>query len=454
MTQAPSAPPEPSDGPLPALLRLRRAGLVVIAVVVGITVAQHPAPSLSATGLGVLLCLLGLFGATVVLGRLTGPRIDLVALGAMILSSSALVWLQPAGAGMAGLFVAASFAAMRLPEQRSIALVLIAGAMFVPAAIHAHRSGGMIAGTELGIAAFYLLARFARDAAQAHQQTRQLLVRLEASRNAEAEAAALRERSRLARDMHDVLAHSLSGLMLQLEGARMLSSQAQANGQLPDALDRAHHLARAGLEEARRAIAALRDEDLPGPDRLEQLVADFERDSSIPTSLETSGEARHLDSETSLTVYRVAQEALTNVRKHAKPDRVELHLTYATDGTRLTIHDRAEQPSQPTVASRLPSGGYGLTGMRERAELLGGTLGAEPTADGYRVELGFRHERATNDRADRRRSAGRTRGPHDGPRADARGRDRRQRSRWRGSSHNGRATPPRRRPDGPAHAAL
>jgi signal transduction histidine kinase len=59
--------------------------------------------------------------------------------------------------------------------------------------------------------------------------------------------------------MHDVLAHSLSGLMVQLEGARMLSARSDANGELPVALDRAHHLARAGLEEARRAIAALRD---------------------------------------------------------------------------------------------------------------------------------------------------------------------------------------------------
>ena len=134
----------------------------------------------------------------------------------------------------------------------------------------------------------------------------------------------LRERSRLARDMHDVLAHSLSGLMLQLEGARMLSSQPDSDGQLSPALDRAHHLARAGLEEARRAIAALRDEDLPGPDLLEQLATDFERDTRIQTSLSVTGAARPVDSETSLTVYRVAQEALTNVRRHASPERVEV----------------------------------------------------------------------------------------------------------------------------------
>lgn len=86
-------------------------------------------------------------------------------------------------------------------------------------------------------------------------------------------------------------------------------------------------------------------------------------------------------------MYRVAQEALTNIRKHANPDRVELHLTYGTDGTPLTVRDRSQQPSQPSLASRFPGGGYGLTGMRERAELLGGSLHAGRSADGYRVEL-------------------------------------------------------------------
>jgi signal transduction histidine kinase len=245
----------------------------------------------------------------------------------------------------------------------------------------------MLVGTELGIAAFYLVARFGRSAAEAHAQTRQLLAELQASRDAEAEAAMLRERSRLARDMHDVLAHSLSGLMLQLEGARMLAAQSDANGQLPPALDRAHHLARAGLDEARRAIAALRDEELPGANRLEQLTANFEHDSHIPTSLTFDGAPRPLDSETSLTIYRVAQEALTNIRKHSSPLRVELQLRYDPDGIRFTVRDHAERSEPSQDLSRLGGGGYGLTGMRERAALLGGTLKAASTDDGFHVEL-------------------------------------------------------------------
>ncbi len=168
----------------------------------------------------------------------------------------------------------------------------------------------------------------------------------------------------------------------------MLSTQPDPNGRLPPALDRAHHLARSGLEEARRAIAALRDEDLPGPGGLEQLAADFEQDSHVATSLQITGAARELDSETSLTLYRVAQEALTNIRKHATPDRVEVSLNYDPDGTRLTVRDRTRvAPAAASLDRTDGGGGYGLTGMRERAELLGGSLRADRTSDGFRVDL-------------------------------------------------------------------
>jgi signal transduction histidine kinase len=379
--------PEPEHS-LPALRYARRVGTAVIAVVVVLAAFQHPRPALSGAGLAVSLALIALLACTVALLSGASSRATSAVLPAMVAASGALVWLQPGGAGVAGLFVAVAFAGLRLSHRRSLAALLLAAAAFVPAAVHGHRSGGAIAGAELGIAAFYLFARFARSAADAHDEARQLVAELQASRNAEAEAAMLRERGRLARDMHDVLAHSLSGLMLQLEGARMLAARPDPDGQLPPALERAHHLARAGLEEARRAIAALRDEDLPGPDRLEQLAAEFQRDSNIEASFAVSGRPRRLDSEAALTLYRVAQEALTNARRHAAPDRVRLNLGYESDGIRLTISDHATAPPAPGVAgAESMGGGYGLTGMRERAELIGGRLDAGPTADGFRVEL-------------------------------------------------------------------
>jgi signal transduction histidine kinase len=378
---------EPADQALPALRRAELLPPVVIAAVVVLSFTQDPAPSLTGSGLGVSLSLAVLVAGTAVLSVRDQTPTIAIAVTALIVASGYLIWRQPDGVGNAGLFVAVAVAGFRLPDTPSILALALGLAVAVPPAMHAHRSAGGLVGTELGIVAFYLVARLGRSAAEAHEQTRRLLLELQASRRAEAEAAMLRERSRLARDMHDVLAHSLSGLMLQLEGARMMSTQVDPNGQLPPALDRAHHLARAGLDEARRAIAALRDEDLPGPDRLEQLAADFEQDSHVRTSLEITGTARELDSETSLTLYRVAQECLTNIRKHASPDRVEVSLSYDPSGTRLTVRDHARTPSAAQPPGQRDRGGYGLTGMRERAELLGGSLSADRTPDGFRVEL-------------------------------------------------------------------
>jgi signal transduction histidine kinase len=234
-----------------------------------------------------------------------------------------------------------------------------------------------------GFAVLFGMMYLAFRLAETQRETKRLLAEVEAGQVAVAEAAGLAERQRLAREMHDVLAHSLSGLMLQLEAARMLAVEDPADPRLPAAVDRAHHLARTGLQEARRAIGMLRDDDLPGPDRLAALAEEFARDQAVPCEFAVSGTPHPLDSEARLAVYRVAQEALTNVIKHATPTRVTLHLAYEKSATRLTVEDFADRP--PVAPSE--ANGYGLTGMRERAELLGGTLNAGATGHGFRVEL-------------------------------------------------------------------
>jgi signal transduction histidine kinase len=173
--------------------------------------------------------------------------------------------------------------------------------------------------------------------------------------------------------------------VLNLEGARLLAGQGGTDPQVGDALDRAHRLARSGLEEARRAIGMLRDDALPGPERLADLAAEFEVDSGVTCKVAVTGDnERDLGTDGRLTLYRVAQEALTNIRKHARADLVEIHLAYEPSGTRLTIEDFGACGG---FAGPLDGTGYGLTGMRERAELLGGTLTAGPTGSGFLVEL-------------------------------------------------------------------
>ena len=164
----------------------------------------------------------------------------------------------------------------------------------------------------------------------------------------------------------------------------LLADQGGADPKVSDAIHRAHRLARTGLQEARRAIGMLRDDALPGPRRLAGLAAEFEADTGVPCQVTVTGAEAELDTDVRLTVYRVAQEALTNIRKHAQASRVEIRLAYEPHKTRLIIEDTGRRSHGPAPDEET---GYGLTGMKERAELLGGTLTAAPTDRGFRVEL-------------------------------------------------------------------
>jgi signal transduction histidine kinase len=208
-----------------------------------------------------------------------------------------------------------------------------------------------------------------------------------ASRAAEARAAVAAERGRIAREMHDVLAHSLSALALQLESTRLLARNHDVDAEVARAIDQAHSLAATGLDDARRAIAAARGDELPGPERLEALAGAFGDQSGLPVAVAVRGEPRELPPDARLAVYRTAQEALTNVRRHAAAARVEVCLDYLSDRTVLVVEDHSPPGTPPPLHPDTAGSGYGLTGMRERAKLLGGELLASPTTDGFRVEL-------------------------------------------------------------------
>jgi signal transduction histidine kinase len=304
----------------------------------------------------------------------------------LLASSAALVRLQPDGPGLAGLLAGLVLLAPRVPDRFPIALS-IAGITCLAAAAVAvsHDSPTLALLSAIAIVGFPGMTLLARRLGQANHQAERLLIELEGTRAAQARAAGLAERQRLAREMHDVLAHSLSGLMLQLEGARMLTAEDPSDPRLPGIIERAHHLGKSGLEEARRAIGMLRDDELPGPERLASLAAQFQEVSGVPCQFTVSGQAYDLPSEARLAVYRVAQEALTNITKHACPERVEMHLGYEPRRTRLTVENFAMNNEPPRAADDGP--GYGLTGMRERAELLGGELTTAMTRGGFRVEL-------------------------------------------------------------------
>jgi signal transduction histidine kinase len=360
---------------------------------VAVSSKAKPGAGLHDASLGVSLALTG-FALAVVAGFIllaahrTAAWLLVPVLGVLMASSAALVWLQPEGAGGVGLLIAVGIAARIVPGRASVALLTVCLAFLLVAEttsprVH-HQGTWPLLLNALPLAAIYIIVLFGRRIRVQEAQTERLLIELEESRGAELRAAALAERQRLARDMHDVLAHSLSGLLLQLEGARLLALASPADERLAGTIDRAHELAKNGLDEARRAIGMLRDDELPGPDRLAALTAAFQADTGVPARFSSSGTPRDLASAVRLALYRVTQEALTNVRKHARPERVEVRLDYLPDELHLTVEDVGVPATAPPAGS---GGGYGLTGMRERAELLGGTLDAAPTGTGFRVVL-------------------------------------------------------------------
>jgi signal transduction histidine kinase len=361
--------------------------VVAIGFLIAVTFRARPSPGLHGDHLAVTVTLIlfaaGLLGFERVA---TGsPRLKMGLLLLMVACAATLFALQPEGPGFLMMFVPLSAAAFRFPRQTA---AVVAGlglvGLVAAAALGRSRPVDSVILAGLAVAAYFGVAAFAGSFIVADEQSQFVITQLEQTRAAQAQAAALAERQRLAREMHDVLAHSLSGLVLNLEGARLMARRGVSGPELQEALDRSHSLAKTGLEEARRAIGMLRDDALPGPQRLAALAGEFQADTGAPCRFVVQGQERDLPSECQLTLYRVTQEALTNIRKHASPDVVEICLNYEPDGVRLVIEDHGGSKQSE---SRGGGTGYGLTGMRERAELLGGSLNAHPTGDGFRVEL-------------------------------------------------------------------
>jgi signal transduction histidine kinase len=377
-----------ADGPP---RRLRVFGLLSLAVVLISTVSVEPRPGVHGDGplvaLGIVALVAGL-AISIRLGDLPpGHRFaGLVIAGA---ASCLLMAVQPAGAGYAGIYYVVVVAGMRLPSVPALIAAggTLGGELLVLAFTHDNPAANA-SGLVFSVVPWFLITRLIRQLSARRDRAEELVAELSESRAAHAEAATQAERGRVARDMHDVLAHSLSALALQLEGTRLLARDRGTDPDVIAGLERAHHLAASGLAEARQAIAALRGDDLPGPDRLQDLADAFAEQSRATCTLSVSGTPPEQSSEARLALYRTAQEALTNIRKHSAATSVEISLAYAREGVTLTISDHGPGAPVPVGAiGAAANGGYGLTGMRERAELLGGRLTTEPTADGFRVEL-------------------------------------------------------------------
>ncbi|MEU8142107.1 histidine kinase [Nonomuraea sp. NPDC048901] len=199
------------------------------------------------------------------------------------------------------------------------------------------------------------------------EQAERLLEQTRLAQAEQARAAALDERTRIAREIHDVLAHSLGALGVQLELAEaLLAEKNDVTGALAT-VRRSRGLAADGLAEARAAVAALR-QDIPSlADALATLAEAHRRDHRSPVDFRADGIPRGLSSAATVSLVGTAREALTNAAKHAPDAPVSMTLDFTADVVRLRVRN-------PLPAEVPAKGGFGLTGMRERLALAGGTL--------------------------------------------------------------------------------
>jgi signal transduction histidine kinase len=237
------------------------------------------------------------------------------------------------------------------------------------------------------------------------RQRRALLVslhekaaRLEVERDQEGRLGAAAERARIAREMHDIVAHNLSVMIALADGATYaMDTSPQRAG---EATERVSATGRQALLEMRRLLGVLREGETsaqpfapqPGLDRLDGLLAQVHA-AGIPVTMDLDGDPRGLSDGVQLTVFRVAQEALTNTLKHAaRPASAHLALRCAQGAVELDVTDTGKRLRAATAQWTLAGGGgRGLRGMRERAAAYGGRLDAGPGPDGgWRVSLRLR----------------------------------------------------------------
>jgi signal transduction histidine kinase len=225
-----------------------------------------------------------------------------------------------------------------------------------------------------------------RTAAMQHEQR---AAELAAAREELARRAVSEERLRIARELHDVVAHSMTVVALQAGSGRLAAREDPAAAQ--QALETIEKSSREALADMRRLVGVLREgedsltEPAPGLDDIERLVEDVER-AGLDVEVNRSGPLDRVPPGMALAAYRVAQEALTNVVRHAGVDEAELTLE-ASDGALVLVVGNGP----PTRAVEpIEGGGHGISGMEERASLYGGTFDARSTDDGgYRVEARF-----------------------------------------------------------------
>jgi signal transduction histidine kinase len=371
-----------------ARVLLRLAGLAAVwlgVVLIPPGIAPH------GRGLAVALCTAVAslcWLATVARPGRAGP-VTATLLATQVLAGSVLAGITPGGPGVALPAIGVFDAVVLLAPTIAVVITAAGVAALTVSALVVDAGVPAVAGYSFALAAGLLLGFNRRQYIARADQSDRLLAQTQLAQREQTRAAALDERTRIAREIHDVLAHSLGALAVQLDVAEALLDDGAERALVREHVSRARELTVDGLAEARRAIAALRGDTLPLPRLLDGLAAQYRTDHGAPARLQVSGAEYPLPPDTALAIFRTAQEAISNARKHASGAALTLRLAYEADAIVLTVNDRMPEGAPVPVPTPLAAtgGGYGLTGQRERAELLGGTLRAGPDGTGWTVEL-------------------------------------------------------------------
>lgn len=260
------------------------------------------------------------------------------------------------------------------PPKRAALGVLLGGGVLGAHAVHADGLSSVywIGGGAIAVTVGYLIRR--------QQET---LIELRATQAQLVGEATLRERQRIAREVHDVIAHSMTVAMMHVTAARMAIDRDPQRA--IETLEEAERLGRASLDEVRRTVGLLRSESdratdaaLPSASGVASLVADS-RSAGVEVELEVDGDLDGVEGPAGLALYRVAQEAIANAAKHAPGAPVHVSIVVG-DAVRARITNPIPR------GLRAHGAGNGLIGMRERVQLLGGRVTAGPTSGRWTVE--------------------------------------------------------------------
>lgn len=327
--------------------------------------------------LGVVLAAVS--GATLV-GRRYAPA-SILALTLVLTSAILAIGDYPSGASP--LIALYTTALMREPRVSLAGLVpAIAVAVVLSFAVPDPGGGGAVGfaiGNAILVVGIWGLGAYMQTRRRYLRELEARADQLEREREQLAQIAVMEERTSIARELHDIVAHSVTVMLLGVRGARDVLRTSP--GVAEDTLARVEATAEQSVAELRRILALLREPEDGAKSRpqpsladLEALVADH-RAAGLPVRLTIAGSPRPLPGGIELSIYRIVQEALTNVVKHARANRVTVTLSYRAAGIEVEVIDDGV-----SLAPEAAQPGHGLVGMRERVALLGGTLEARPRA--------------------------------------------------------------------------